>query len=141
MVSIGFIVANGTAEHFPPLFFVPFALAVREPLAFGTTTGAILRCPMGVDFDGDEPLSIIFLFGVLVDFAAQLVRVATVHAPRLAAPTAFDRAQPLKEQQAPRVFHAHLSYDARGLVGRILVHAPDVCPQLLIAVFPCDWFA
>src|SRR5215467_3362398 len=97
MVSIGFIVTNGTAKHFPPLCFVPLALAVREPLAFGTTTGAILRCPMGIDFDRDEPLRIIFLFGVVVDFAAQLVRLATVHAPRLAAPTAFDRAQPLKE--------------------------------------------
>src|SRR5258708_16330537 len=99
MVSIGFIVTNGTAKHFPPLFFVPLALAVREPLAFGTTTGAILRCPMGVDFDSDEPLSIIFLFGVLVDFAAQLVRLAAVHAPRLSPPPPFDLSHPPKEHQ------------------------------------------
>jgi hypothetical protein len=45
-------------------------------------------------------LGIIFLFRVLVDFAAQLIGLAAIHAPGFAAPASFDLAQPLKEQDA-----------------------------------------
>jgi len=70
MIGICLILAHGTSEHLAPLFFDPDAIAGREPLALGATAGAILGCSMGVHFDRDEPLCIIFLFRVLVDFAA-----------------------------------------------------------------------
>ena len=70
MIRIGLILTDRTAEELAPLCFDPRAIAGREPLALGATAGAILGCPMGVHFDRDEPLCIIFLFRVLVDFAA-----------------------------------------------------------------------
>ena len=69
MVSIGFIVTHRTSEYLAPLFFDPLAIAVREPLPLGTAAGAILGCPMGVHLDRDEPLCVIFVFCVLIDFA------------------------------------------------------------------------
>ena len=69
MVSIGFIVTHRTAEDPAPLFFDPLALPVREPLSLGTAVGAILGCPMGVHLDRDEPLCVIFVSCVLLDFA------------------------------------------------------------------------
>src|SRR5215469_4899153 len=141
MIGIRLILTYWTSEHFAPLFFHPRAIAVREPLSLGATFGAILGCPVGVHFDGDEPLCIIFVFRVLVDLAAQLVGLAAVHAPRLAAPPTFDLAQPLKEQHTGWVCGAHRGDDARHLVGGILVHAPHMCPHLLIAVLAFDRFA
>ena len=68
---------------------------------------------MRIDFDGHETLRVIFLFGVLIDLSAQLIRLATIHAPGFAPPTVLDRAQPLKEQETAAVFGAYLGNDAR----------------------------
>ena len=96
---------------------------------------------MGIYFDRDPALGIIFLFRVLVDFAAQLIGLAAIHAPGFTAPASFDLAQPLKEQDAAWVGGAHRGYDACYFVGSVFVHAPYMPPELLIAVFPFDRFA
>ena len=96
---------------------------------------------MGIYFDRDHALGIIVRFRVLVDFAAQLIGLATIHAPGLAAPASFDLAQPLKEQDAAWVCGAHRGDDACYFVGSVFVHAPDMPPEVLIAVFPFDRFA
>ena len=96
---------------------------------------------MGIYFDRDHALGIIFLFRVLVDFAAQLIGLAAIHASGCAAPASFDRAQPLKEQEAAWVCGAHRGDDARDFVGGILVHVPYMPPEMLIAVLSFDRFA
>jgi len=70
MIGIGLILAHGTSKHLAPLFFDPDAIAVREPLALGATAGAILGCSVWIDFHGHHALRVIFLFRVLIDFAA-----------------------------------------------------------------------
>jgi hypothetical protein len=96
---------------------------------------------MGIDFDREHALGIIFRFRVLVDFAAQLIGLAAIHAPGWAAPASFDLAQPLKEQHAAWVGGAHRGDDACDFVGSVFVHAPYMPPEVLIAVLPFDRFA
>ena len=96
---------------------------------------------MRVDLDGHSALRVRFLFGVLVDLTAQLVRALAVHAPRLAGPIRFDLAQALEEQHTAGVLRAHVGNAACHLVGGILIQVIDMPPELLIAVFAFDWLA
>src|SRR5215469_10458087 len=141
MIGVCLILSHWTSEHPAPFFFDPLAAFQREPLASGAAARAILGCSVRIDFDGHDTLRVIFLFGVLIDLSAQLIRLATIHAPGCAPPTVLDLAQPLKEQETAGVCGARLSNDARYLVGAIFVHPPDMAPELLIAVLSCDGFA
>jgi len=96
---------------------------------------------MWVDLDGHGAPRVRFLFGVLVDLAAQLVRALAVHAPRLAGTFRFDRAQALEEQHTAGILRAHVGNAARHLVGGILIQVIDMPPELLIAVLALDRLA
>jgi len=95
---------------------------------------------MRIDLDGHDSLLVCFVFCVLIDFAAELIGLFAVQAPRFTSTSALDGPQPLKEQHTARVPCTHTSNLARYLVGRILVHTADVPPELLIAVYPRDRF-
>src|SRR5258708_7981183 len=75
------------------------------------------------------------------DLAAKLVGLAAVHAPGLRSALRLDLAEPLKEEDAAGV----LRTDGRDLTGdlasRVLVGAPDMSPEILIAALALDGFA
>ena len=96
---------------------------------------------MGVDFDRHRARKKGFLTRILVDLAAQVIRLFAVHAPRFACPFRLDFAQALKEQHAAGVLRAHPCNAAGDLAGGILIHAPHMAPELLIAVLACNRFA
>jgi hypothetical protein len=96
---------------------------------------------MGIHLDGDCALGIGLVFTVLVDLASELIGLAAVHAPRLACPFGFDLAQAFKEQHTARIPATHLGNAVRDLVGSVFIHAPDMPPELLIAVLAFDWLA
>ena len=99
---------------------------------------------MCIGFDGHNPQRIGFLPRSLVDFAAHLVSLLSVQAPRFACPFRLELAQALKQQHTAGVFLAH-PHDAVGhLVGGIGIHAAHMLPQLphlLIAVLTFDRLA
>ena len=138
---MGFVVTHRTPEQLAPFLDDALAASIGEPLPLGAAARAILTRPMWVDFDGDDLLDVRFVFGVCSDLAAQLVRAPAVHAPRLAARTGFDRAQALKEQNAPRIAGTHSSDPACDFVGGVLIQAIDMTPELLVAVLAFDRFA
>ena len=96
---------------------------------------------MWIDFNSDRTLRVRFVFRVLVDLTAQLVRAFAVHAPRLTSPCGFDLAQPLKEQHTARIFRTDVGNDAGDLVGCILIHTAHMSPELLVAVLALDRLA
>jgi len=93
---------------------------------------------MCIDLHRDDLVGVGFLSGVLIDFAAQLVRTLPVHAPRFATRPRLDLAQALKEQDTARIPGAHLGYLACHLVGGILIQAICMPPEITVAVFACD---
>ena len=97
---------------------------------------------MGIRFDGDCAGGRIGLVAAQpVDLASELIGLATVHTPRLAPPFGLDLAQALKEQHTAWILGAHLGNAARHLVGGVFIHAPDMCPELLITVLSLDGLA
>src|SRR5260370_34036694 len=89
---------------------------------------------MGIDFNSDRALRVGFVFRVLVDLTAQLVRAFAVHAPRLASPFGRDFAQALKKQHTARILGADVGNTAGSLAGGLLIHAAHMPPQLPAAV-------
>ena len=140
-VSIRFIVAHGTHEELSPPGFDALPAVEGEPLPPGSAARAILARPVGIDLIRTEPRSPGFLSRLLIDLAAQLVRLFAVHAPRCASPMGFDLAQALKEQHAAGILCAHIHNATCHLVRRIRVHLAHVLPQLLITVFALDRLA
>ena len=67
---------------------------------------------MGIHFDRDESLGIIFVFCVLVDLAAQLIGLATIYAPGFAASPTFDLSEAFKQQDAAGILAADRGDDA-----------------------------
>ena len=100
-----------------------------------------MRCPMWVHLYSHDSVLEGFVLRILVDFASELVGLLAVHAPRLTSTSLLDLAQPLKEQDTAWVFRAHSSNDAGDFIGCVLVHATDMPPELLVTVFPFDWFS
>ena len=96
---------------------------------------------MGIYFDRDHALGIIFLFRVLVDFAAHRLDWRRFMRRDLLPPPRVILRNRSREQDAAWVCGAHRGYDACYFVGSVFVHAPDMPPELLIAVFPFDRFA
>ena len=72
-VGIGLVVTHWTNEQFAPFHRDASAALVGEPLPLGAAARAILGCPMGIDLHADDPVEVGFVFGLLIDFAAQLV--------------------------------------------------------------------
>ena len=91
-VGIGLVVTHWTNEQFAPFHREASAALVGEPLPLGAAARAILGCPMGIDLHADDPVEVGFVFGLLIDFAAQLVGAPAVHASRFAALARFDLA-------------------------------------------------
>ena len=141
VVSVHFIATVRAPEEFTPLQLDAFAILVGEPLPLLATSRAILGCSMWVDLDGHGALRVRFLFRVLIDLAAQVVRPLAVHAPRSAFTLRFDLAQALEEQHTAGILRTHVGNAARHLVGRFLIHVIDMPPELLIAVLAFDRLA
>ena len=80
-VGMGLVVTHRTKEQFAPFGCDALAVAVGEPLPLGAAARAILGCPVCVDLYADDPAEVRFVFGLLIDFAAQLVGAPAVHAP------------------------------------------------------------
>ncbi len=137
-VCVGLIAALGTPEKLSPSLLDALATSEREPLAFGSASGAILTGAMWIDFDGDDPFCEGFLSGILIDLASQLVCLCAVHPPGLAPSFGLNLAEPFKEQHAARIPGTHLGNRTSGFVGGISVHAPHMLPKLLVAVLPFD---
>src|SRR3989440_2206417 len=137
VIGMGFIVAHRTSEQLAPLLCDADPASDGEPLPPGSTSRAILRCPMRIGFDGHYPQSIGFLPRNLLDFAAQLVGLPAVHAPRFVCPFRLDLAQALKQQHTAGILRAHRRDAVGHFVGGIGIHAAHMPPQLLIAPLPC----
>ena len=141
VVRIGAVVTDRTPEQLATLPPHPLPTRNREPLAFGSTAATLLTGSPGIDLDRDNPLFIRLLLRVLIDLAAQLIGTPAVHASGLACALGLDLAEPLKEQDAPRIAGTDLGNAVTHLVGGGLVHVPDVSPEILVALFPFDRFA
>src|SRR5260370_11235483 len=63
-VGMALVVTNGAEKELAPTALDPLACLRREPHAFGSTTGTILRCAMPIDFDAHYPFFIPFFFPV-----------------------------------------------------------------------------
>jgi hypothetical protein len=133
-VSIGLIVTARAPEQLAPFLLDAASGSVGEPLPATAAPRAILAGAMWVDFDRHRARKKGFLTGILVDLAAQLIRLFAIDAPRFACPLRLDFAQALKEQHAAWVLRAHPCNAAGDLAGGIFIHAPHVSPELLIAV-------
>src|SRR5215469_1243057 len=96
---------------------------------------------MWIDLHRHDALCIGFLSGVLIDFAAQLVRAPTVHTARLAGLASFDRAQALEEQHTASIPGAHVGNDAGDLVGGILIQPIHMPPEITVAMLAFDRLA
>jgi hypothetical protein len=140
-IRIGFIAAMWAPEQLAPGRFDALAASVGEPLPLEAAARALLAGTMRVDFDGHDSLHKGFLTGLLIDLATQVIRLFAVHAPRLACPFGADLAQALKEQHAARIPGAHVGNAAGDFVGGILIHAPHMAPELLVAALVFDGFA
>src|SRR5258708_2721420 len=138
---MGFVVTHRTPEQLAPFLDDALAASIGEPLPLGAAPRAILTGPMRIDFDRDHSLSVGFVTGVLIDFAAQLVGTPAVHASRLAGLPSFDLAQALKEQNTARIPAADRGNDTRHRVGGIVIEPIDMSPQLLVAALAFDWLA
>ncbi len=88
-IGVGFIAAVWAPEQLAPGLFDALATTDGEPLPLEAAPRAILAGAMRVDFDGHDSFDKSFLTRILIDRAAQLVRLLAVRAPRLACP--FDR--------------------------------------------------
>ena len=91
-VGIGLVVTHRTKEEISPFHRYASAVPVGEPLPLGATSGAVLGSPMGIDLHADDLLEVRFVFGLLIDLAAQLVGTLAVHAPRFATLAGLDLA-------------------------------------------------
>ncbi len=140
-VGLRFVVTHRTPKQFAPFERNAFAAKVGEPLAPGATAGTVVACSMRIGFCGDHAERIRFFSRTLIDFAAQLVRLFAVHAPRFASPFGLHLAQALKEQHAAGILCAHIRNATCNLVCSIRVHLAHMLPQLLITVFALDWLA
>src|SRR5258708_1840265 len=140
-VGMGFVVTHRTPEQLAPFLGDALAASIGEPLPLGAAARTILRCSMWIDFDGDDALCIGFLSGVLIDFAAHLVRTPAVHASRLAGLPSFDRAEALKKRDTGGIPGTDRGDDARHLVGGIFIQPIDMPPELLVTVLTFDWLA
>ena len=106
-VSIRFIVAHGTHEELSPPGFDAQAAVEGEPLPPGSAARAILARSVGIDLNRTDPRSPGFLSRMLIDLAAQLVRLFAVHAPRFAFPMGFDLAQARHPSNTQPGYFAH----------------------------------
>ena len=140
-VGMALVVARGAKEEFAPTAIDPLTRHQAEPQPFGSTTGAILRRAMRIDFDTDHRCRIGFLFRELVDLASQLIGLLAVEPPGFAPSLWFDDPQAFKEQHTARILLADLNDGSCGLVSHIRVLPADMPPELLIAVFPFDRLA
>ena len=140
-VSVRFIGAHGTVEEFTPLLVAASCASEREPLALGTASGAVLRCPVCIGFCGHDPHGIGFLARILIDLAAQLIGLFAVPAPRFARPFRSDLAQAFKEQDTVRILCTDSGNAARYPMSRVVVHPADMSPELLVAVLAFDRLA
>jgi len=140
-VSIGLRVTVRAPEQLAPSHSDALAVLVGEPLPQLAAARAILAGAMGIDFDRHRARKKRLLTGILVDLAAQLIGLPAVHAPRLAAYFGLDFAQALKQQHAAGIPGAHPCNVAGDLAGGILIHAPHVAPELLVAVLALGWLA
>ena len=140
VVCIGAVVTHRTPEEFPTLPSHTLPIKEREPLAFGAAAATLLTGTPGIDLDRDNPLLIRLVASVLIDLAAKLVGLTAVHPPRLASTLRLDLAQPLKQQDAPGIARTDLGNPAAYLMGSIFIHAPDVSPQILVALLPFHRF-
>ncbi len=138
MVCVGLVVTLRAPEQLAALPLYPFPRHKREPLAFGSASATVLTGPPGVDLDRDSPLCVGFVFGVLVDLAAKLVGLPAVHTLGLACAALLDLAQTFKKQNAARVASTDGDNARCHLMGGLFVHASNMLPYLLIAVFPFD---
>ena len=139
-VSIGLIVTVRAPEQLAPFHLDAASSSVGEPLPETAAARAILAGAVGVDFDRHRARNKGFLTGILVDLAAQLIRLFAIHAPRFACPFRLDFAQALKEQHTAGVLRAHTCNAAGDLAGGIFIHAPHMSPELLIAVLARNRF-
>ena len=85
-VGLRLIVTDRASEQLAPFDRDAFPAQVREPLAPGAATRAILRGSMRVHLCGNNPERIRFLSSTLIDFAPELVRLFAVHPARLTPP-------------------------------------------------------
>jgi hypothetical protein len=69
-VGLYLVVTHQAPKQLAPLLLHALAASVREPLALRSAARAILRCPVGIDFDRTGALREGFLAGMLIDFAA-----------------------------------------------------------------------
>ncbi len=72
-VGMALVVARGTIEELASFAGDPLPRHQAEPHPFGSTTGTILRCAMGIDFDAHYPFCIRFFLRELVNFAFELI--------------------------------------------------------------------
>ncbi len=132
------VVTHRAPEQLAPLRFDALAAKVREPLPLGAAARTILAGAVGIHLDGHGTSGVCLVSGVVIDLAAQLVRSLAVHASRLAPPVGCDLAQAFEQEHAAGVPGAHSRNAARRHLRGILIHAPHMPPQLLIAVLALD---
>src|SRR6266852_5228845 len=126
--------ADRASKQLAPFDRGAFAMLVREPLALGSASRAVLRRPMRVGLCGYHPKRIRFLPCALIDLAPELVGLFAVHAARFAAPFGPDLAEPLKDQYTARIPGADVGDAAGHPVSGVVVHPANMPPQVLITV-------
>ncbi len=140
-VGMALVVARGTIEELASFAGDPLPRHQAEPHPFGSTTGTILRCAMGIDFDAHYPFCIRFFLRELVNFAFELIGLFAIAPPGFATACCFDRAQAFKEQHTPRIPLTDLDNGSRRFVSSIGVLPANMPPELLVASFTLDCLA
>src|SRR5260370_27208093 len=115
-VGMALVVTNGAEKELAPFACDPLACLRREPHAFGSTTGTILRCAMGIDFDAHYPFCIRLFFRELVDFAFELIGLFAIAPPGFAAASSFDRPPPPNNHPTPTILPTALTTPSTCLI-------------------------
>ncbi len=136
MIGLRFVVTNRAREQFAPFDGHAFVAKIGEPLPSCAAARAILASAMRIHLCGYCAKCVRFLFRILIDLAPQLVRLFTVHPPRLASLRSPDLAQSFKHQHATRILGAHGGYGAGNTMSSALIHPANMTPELLVALLP-----
>src|SRR5260370_7288482 len=115
-VGMALVVARGTIEELASFAGDPLPRHQAEPHPFGSTTGTILRCAMGIDFDAHYPFCIRLFFRELVDFAFELIGLFAIAPPGFAAASSFDRPPPPNNHPTPTILPTALTTPSTCLI-------------------------